>query len=117
MGFSHPICGCGRCGYGTEDLPHVRTSSRRAYDPDGLVVMAPFQGSKLEDFPRQPGIKRTCHVLHAPEAEWSAKKGRGATTRVVVMGALRISGAMRAHDGRDTGSLHAGGALPETISP
>ncbi|GBP77947.1 hypothetical protein EVAR_83195_1 [Eumeta japonica] len=33
------------------------------------------------------------------------------------MAVLRIPGAMRAHDGRDAGSLHAGGALPETISP
>ncbi|GBP37485.1 Gamma-glutamylcyclotransferase [Eumeta japonica] len=44
-----------------------------------------------------------------------AGKGRGATTRIALMGVLRIPGAMRAHDGRDAGSLHAGGALPETI--
>ncbi|GBP09680.1 hypothetical protein EVAR_76649_1 [Eumeta japonica] len=45
------------------------------------------------------------------------EKGRGTTMRVALMGALRIPGAMRAHDGRDAGSQHAGGALPETISP
>ncbi|GBP26494.1 hypothetical protein EVAR_85996_1 [Eumeta japonica] len=57
MGFPHPICGC---GYRTEDLPHARASSRWGYDPDGPVVMAPFQGSKLEDFPRQLEVKRSC---------------------------------------------------------
>ncbi|GBP17301.1 hypothetical protein EVAR_17789_1 [Eumeta japonica] len=114
VGFPHPICGC---GYGTKDLPHARASSRRGYDPDGPVVMAPFQGPKLEDFPRQPEIRRSCHALHAPEAVRSAGKGCGATTRVALMGTLRILGAMRAHDRRDAGSLHAGGALPETISP
>ncbi|GBP59403.1 hypothetical protein EVAR_47962_1 [Eumeta japonica] len=67
-------------------------------------MMASFQRSKLQEFPSQPEIKRS----------W---KGRGATTRVALMGALRIPGAMRAHDGRDAGSLHAGGALTETISP
>ncbi|GBP28331.1 hypothetical protein EVAR_11793_1 [Eumeta japonica] len=56
-------------------------------------------------------------TLHAPEAVRSAEKGRGAETRVALMHALRISGAMRAHDGRYAGSLHAGGALLETISP
>ncbi|GBP19784.1 hypothetical protein EVAR_8945_1 [Eumeta japonica] len=44
-------------------LPHTRTSSRRGY-PDGPVVMAPFQGSKLKDFPRQLEIKRSCHWVH-----------------------------------------------------
>ncbi|GBP29028.1 hypothetical protein EVAR_10843_1 [Eumeta japonica] len=102
------------------------------------------KGSKLEDFPRQPEIKRSCRWvhrhrprptrpslgvmvkwwvvdpkkgLHAPEAGRSAGKRRGATTRVALMDALRIPGAMRAHDGWDAGSLHASGALPETISP
>ncbi|GBO99175.1 hypothetical protein EVAR_481_1 [Eumeta japonica] len=99
-------------------LPHARASYRRGYDPDGPVVMVPFQGSILEDFPRQPEIKRSCQwALHAPEAVRSAGKGRGATTRVALMGAPRIPGAMRAHEGRDAGSLHAGGALPETITP
>ncbi|GBP60833.1 hypothetical protein EVAR_35381_1 [Eumeta japonica] len=41
-------------------LPHARASFRRGYDPDGLVVMAPFGGSKLEEFPRQLEIKRNC---------------------------------------------------------
>ncbi|GBP64678.1 hypothetical protein EVAR_47694_1 [Eumeta japonica] len=99
-------------------LPHARASYRRGYDPDGPVVMAPFHGSKFEDFPRQPKIKSSCQwALHAPEAVLSAGKGHGATTRIALMDALRIPGAMRAHDGRDAGSLQAGGALPETISP
>ncbi|GBP01155.1 hypothetical protein EVAR_99342_1 [Eumeta japonica] len=93
--FPHPIC---ECGYGTEDLPHARVSSRRGYDPDSPVVIAPFQGSKLKDFLRQPEIKRSCQwvhrhrlrpsrpslgvmvkgsALHAPEAVRSAGKGRG----------------------------------------
>ncbi|GBP79373.1 hypothetical protein EVAR_59217_1 [Eumeta japonica] len=41
-------------------LPHARASSRRGYDPDNPVVMTPFQGSKLEEFPSQPEIKRSC---------------------------------------------------------
>ncbi|GBO98975.1 hypothetical protein EVAR_70223_1 [Eumeta japonica] len=45
-------------------LPHARASSRRGYDPDGLVVMAPFRGSKLEEFPIQPEIKRRCQWVH-----------------------------------------------------
>ncbi|GBP12120.1 hypothetical protein EVAR_5941_1 [Eumeta japonica] len=53
-------------------------------------------------------------ALHRPEAVRSAGKRRSATTRVALMGALRIPGAMRAHDGRDAGSLHAGGALSRT---
>ncbi|GBP20221.1 hypothetical protein EVAR_82094_1 [Eumeta japonica] len=55
-------------------------------------------------------------AFHAREVVRSVGKGRGATTRVALMGALRIPGAKRAHEGRDAGSLHAGGALPETIS-
>ncbi|GBP73827.1 hypothetical protein EVAR_54879_1 [Eumeta japonica] len=38
----------------------------------------------------------------------SAGKERGAMTRVALMSALRIPGAMRGHDGRNAGSLHAG---------
>ncbi|GBP41079.1 hypothetical protein EVAR_32901_1 [Eumeta japonica] len=45
-------------------LPHARTSSRRGYDPDGPVVMAPFQGSKLERLPSQPKIKRSYQWVH-----------------------------------------------------
>ncbi|GBP43658.1 hypothetical protein EVAR_30492_1 [Eumeta japonica] len=61
VGLPHPICGC-ECG--TEDLPHARASSCRGYNPDGPVVMAPFQGSKLKYFPRQPEIKRSCQWVH-----------------------------------------------------
>ncbi|GBP45980.1 hypothetical protein EVAR_24173_1 [Eumeta japonica] len=60
-GLPHPICGC---GYGTGDLLYARASSRRGYDPDGPVVRASFQGSKLENFPRQPEIKRSCQWVH-----------------------------------------------------
>ncbi|GBP72743.1 hypothetical protein EVAR_75362_1 [Eumeta japonica] len=132
--------GAGRRTY-IASCPGVFSSG---YEPDGPMVMVPFQGSKLEDFPRQPEIKRSCQwvhrhrprpsrpslevmvkwwiadpkkALHTPEAVRSAGKGRDATTRVALMDALRIPGAMRAHDRRDAGSLHAGGALPETISP
>ncbi|GBP44958.1 hypothetical protein EVAR_84449_1 [Eumeta japonica] len=45
-------------------LSHAGASSRRGYDRDGPVVMAPFQGSKLEDFPRRPEIKRSCQWAH-----------------------------------------------------
>ncbi|GBP32476.1 hypothetical protein EVAR_24640_1 [Eumeta japonica] len=45
-------------------LHNARTSSRRGYDPDGPVVMAPFQGSKLEAFSRQPKIRRSCQWVH-----------------------------------------------------
>ncbi|GBP75521.1 hypothetical protein EVAR_58802_1 [Eumeta japonica] len=45
-------------------LPHARASSRWGYDPDGPVVMAPFRGSKLEEFPSQPEIKRSCQWVH-----------------------------------------------------
>ncbi|GBP25939.1 hypothetical protein EVAR_84497_1 [Eumeta japonica] len=31
-------------------LPHAQASSRRGYDLDGLVVIAPFRGSKLENY-------------------------------------------------------------------
>ncbi|GBP56135.1 hypothetical protein EVAR_26106_1 [Eumeta japonica] len=63
VGLPHPICGC---GYGTEDLPHARASSRCGYDPDGPVAMAPFQGSIPEDFPRQPEIKKSCQWSPPP---------------------------------------------------
>ncbi|GBP68301.1 hypothetical protein EVAR_4900_1 [Eumeta japonica] len=45
-------------------LSHARASSCRRYDPDGPVVMAPFQGSKLEDFLSQPEINRSCQWVH-----------------------------------------------------
>ncbi|GBP40366.1 hypothetical protein EVAR_86512_1 [Eumeta japonica] len=45
-------------------LPHARLFSRRGYDPDGPVVMAPFRGSKLEEFPNQPEIKKSCQWVH-----------------------------------------------------
>ncbi|GBP12781.1 hypothetical protein EVAR_6110_1 [Eumeta japonica] len=45
-------------------LPQARASSRRRYDPDGPVVTAPFRGSKLEEFPIQPEIKRSCQWVH-----------------------------------------------------
>ncbi|GBP15918.1 hypothetical protein EVAR_12505_1 [Eumeta japonica] len=43
-------------------LPHARAPSRREYDPDGPVVMAPFQGSKLEDFPETAGDQEELSV-------------------------------------------------------
>ncbi|GBP69302.1 hypothetical protein EVAR_57546_1 [Eumeta japonica] len=123
-------------------LPHARASSRRGYDPDGPVVMAPFQGSKLEDFPETAGDQDELsvgtptssstvtavsgsdgEVKCAPRTRGGAEhgertgRGRGATTRIALKGALRIPGAMRAHKGRYAGSLHAVSALPETISP
>ncbi|GBP90396.1 hypothetical protein EVAR_65805_1 [Eumeta japonica] len=101
--FHTPFLTGAGAGRRTYWLPHGRSSFLRGYDPDGPVVMGPFQGSKLEDFPRQPEIERSCRALHAPEAVRSAGKGRGATTRVALMGAPRIPGAMRAHDGRDAG--------------
>ncbi|GBP36131.1 hypothetical protein EVAR_4275_1 [Eumeta japonica] len=45
-------------------LPHSRTSSHRGHDPDSPVVMAPFRGSKLEEFPSQSKIKRSCQWVH-----------------------------------------------------
>ncbi|GBP63234.1 hypothetical protein EVAR_56615_1 [Eumeta japonica] len=45
-------------------LPHARASSRRGYDPDGPVAMAPFEVSKLEDFSRPSEIKRSYQWVH-----------------------------------------------------
>ncbi|GBP98155.1 hypothetical protein EVAR_101304_1 [Eumeta japonica] len=45
-------------------LPHARASSRRGYDPNGPLMMVPFKESKLEEFPRQPEIKRSCQWVH-----------------------------------------------------
>ncbi|GBP79332.1 hypothetical protein EVAR_99555_1 [Eumeta japonica] len=45
-------------------LPLARASSRRGYDHDDPMVMAPFQRSKLEAFPRQPEIKRSCQWVY-----------------------------------------------------
>ncbi|GBP46541.1 hypothetical protein EVAR_21696_1 [Eumeta japonica] len=61
VGLPHPIYGC---EYGTEDLSHARASSRRGYGLAGPMVMAPFQGSILEDFLRQQKIKRSCQWVH-----------------------------------------------------
>ncbi|GBP19610.1 hypothetical protein EVAR_102159_1 [Eumeta japonica] len=45
-------------------LPHARVSSRRGYDLNGPVVMAPFRRSKLGEFPSQPEINRSCQWVH-----------------------------------------------------
>ncbi|GBP89297.1 hypothetical protein EVAR_65280_1 [Eumeta japonica] len=45
-------------------LPHARASFRWGYDPDGPVVMAPFQGSKFEEFLSQLEIKISCQWVH-----------------------------------------------------
>ncbi|GBP63505.1 hypothetical protein EVAR_49560_1 [Eumeta japonica] len=45
-------------------LPHARASSRRGYDPDGPMVIAPFWGSKFEEFSSQSEIKRSCQWVH-----------------------------------------------------
>ncbi|GBP83353.1 hypothetical protein EVAR_35446_1 [Eumeta japonica] len=58
-------------------LPHARASSRRGYDPDGPVVMAPFRGSKLEKFPSQPEIKRSCQWVHRHHPRPSRPSLRG----------------------------------------
>ncbi|GBP06236.1 hypothetical protein EVAR_3584_1 [Eumeta japonica] len=63
VGHPRPFLGR-RCG--TEDLllPHARASSRRLYDPDGPMVMAPFRGSKSWNFPSPPEIQRSCQWIH-----------------------------------------------------
>ncbi|GBP30406.1 hypothetical protein EVAR_18205_1 [Eumeta japonica] len=48
--------GAGRRTY-VASCPGVFSSG---YDPDGSVVMASFRGSKLEEFPSQQEIKRSC---------------------------------------------------------
>ncbi|GBP44763.1 Unconventional myosin-Va [Eumeta japonica] len=54
-------------------------------------------------------------VMCTPRIRCGAGKECGTTTRVALMGALRIPGAMRAHDGRDAGSLHTRAALYQKL--
>ncbi|GBP26418.1 hypothetical protein EVAR_75550_1 [Eumeta japonica] len=89
-----------------------------AGDQEELSVGTPTSSSTVTAVSGSDG-----EVKFAPRTRGGAEygkrtgKGCGATTRVALMGALRIPGATRAHGGRDRGSLHAGGALPEIISP
>ncbi|GBP88144.1 hypothetical protein EVAR_59678_1 [Eumeta japonica] len=82
-----------------------------AGDQEELSVGTPTSSSTITAVSGSDG-----EVKCAPRTRGTGK-GRDATTRVALMGVLWIPGAVRAHDGRDAGSLHAGGALPETISP
>ncbi|GBP40414.1 hypothetical protein EVAR_25266_1 [Eumeta japonica] len=89
-------------------------SDHKAGDQEELAVGTPSSSSTVTAVSGSDG-----EVKCTPRTRGGAErgKGRGATTRVALMGAPRIPGTMRAHEGRDAGSLHAGGALPETISP
>ncbi|GBP53024.1 hypothetical protein EVAR_80986_1 [Eumeta japonica] len=92
--------------------------SGAAGDQEDLSVGTPTLSSTVTAVSGSDGeVKCAPHTRGGAEREERTGKGRGVTTRVALMSALRIPGAMPAHDGRDAGSLQAGGALPETISP
>ncbi|GBP46049.1 hypothetical protein EVAR_24243_1 [Eumeta japonica] len=108
VGLPHPICGCR--GPNLKISRDNRRSRGVVSGYTDIILDRPVSGSdgEVKCAPRTQGVA---------ERGESTGKGRGATTRIALMSALRIPGAMRAHDGRDAGSQHAGGALPETISP
>ncbi|GBP46775.1 Protein SDA1 homolog [Eumeta japonica] len=84
-------------------LPHARASSRRGYNPDGPVVMAPFRGSKLERFPSQPEIKRSCQWVHRHHPR-QARPSLGVMVKWWVAGSVRTGEPRRS--GKTTTITH-----------
>ncbi|GBP89926.1 hypothetical protein EVAR_63753_1 [Eumeta japonica] len=82
-------------------LPHARAPSRRGYDPDGPVVIAPFQGCKLEDFPRQPEIKRSWYTVGTPTSSSTVTAISGSDGEVV--GRRPLKGSLRTRGGAKCG--------------
>ncbi|GBP91356.1 hypothetical protein EVAR_64401_1 [Eumeta japonica] len=97
---------------------HTWRFPETAGDQEELSVGTPTSSSTVTAVSGNDGeVRCVPRTRGGAECGERTAKGRGATTRVALKGALRIPGALRAHDRRDAGSLHAGGALPQTISP
>ncbi|GBP69214.1 hypothetical protein EVAR_54174_1 [Eumeta japonica] len=78
-----------------------------AGDQEEFSVGTPSSSSTVTAVSGSDGeVKCALRTRGGAERGVRTEKGRGATTRVALMGALRIPGVMRAHDGRDTGDLH-----------
>ncbi|GBP60049.1 hypothetical protein EVAR_44259_1 [Eumeta japonica] len=76
-------------------LPHARESSRQGYDPDGPVVMAPFRGCKLGEFPSQPEIKRSCQWMDTPTSSSTVTAVSGSGGEVVGRRCVRTGETQR----------------------